>query len=166
LLLNFYLYQKGLFFMGIIGADHTSFSVSDMSKTLPFYRDLLGFEVILERPEVTNNYFRKIVGFTDSVVHSVEMRIPGTNHRLELFEYKHPRGVVQNLTPNNPGSSHIAYYVDDLVPFYEKLKAGGAQFISEPVFMDEGPNRGGYALYMKDPDGIVIELFQKVKPQE
>lgn len=147
--------------MGIIGADHTSYSVSDMARTLHFYRDILGFEVIRERPAVTNAYFRKIVGIPDCVVHAVDLRIPGTTHCLELFEYKHPRGVTQNLKPNNPGSSHIAYYVDDLRPFYAKLKQAGVLFISEPVYLDEGPNLGGWALYMTDPDGIVIELFQK-----
>ena len=147
--------------MGIIGADHTSYTVSDMKRTLAFYRDLLGFEIIHERPAVINNYFRAIVGFPDSVVHAVELRIPGTTHCLELFEYKQPRGTPQNLTPNNPGSSHIAYLVDDLRAMYAKLKAHNVTFISEPVFIDEGPNLGGWSLYMRDPDGIVIELFQR-----
>lgn len=146
--------------MGIIGADHTSYTVSDMSRSLPFYRDLLGFELVHERPAVTADYFRKIIGFPDAVVHAVLLRIPGTTHCLELFEYKQPRGVRQNLTPNNPGSSHIAYYVDDLVAMFLLLKAAGADFISEPIYLDEGPNKGGWALYMRDPDGIVIELFQ------
>ncbi len=150
--------------MGIIGADHTSYTVSDMKRSLAFYRDLLGFEIIHERPEVTNNYFRKIVGFPDSVVHAVFMRIPGTTHCLELFEYKHPRGTPQNLTPNNPGSSHISYLVDDLQAFYPRLRAAGVEFVSEPVYLDEGPNKGGWGLYMKDPDGIIIELFQAAKP--
>ena len=149
--------------MGIIGADHTCFTVIDMQKTLAFYRDLLGFEVVNERPEVTNSYFRKIVGFPDSVVYAVDLKIPGTEHHLELFQYKHPQGTPQNLTPNNPGSSHIAYLVDDLQAFYPKLKAAGVEFISEPIYLDEGPNTGGWGLYIKDPNGIVIELFQAPK---
>jgi catechol 2,3-dioxygenase-like lactoylglutathione lyase family enzyme len=149
--------------MGIIGADHTSYTVSDMKRSLAFYRDILGFEIIHERPEVTSNYFRKIVGFPDGVIHAVYMRIPGTTHCLELFEYKHPRGTPQNLTPNNPGSSHISYLVDDLQAMYPKLRAAGVQFISEPIYLDEGPNKGGWGLYMKDPDGIIIELFQAAR---
>jgi len=144
----------------IIGAYHTCYTVSDMARTLAFYRDLLGFEIINERTAVTSTYFRTIIGFADAVVHAVLMRIPGTEHQLELFQYKHPTGVRQDLTPNNPGSSHIAYHVDDLPALYEKLKAAQVEFISEPVYLDEGPNVGGWALYMKDPDGIIIELFQ------
>jgi lactoylglutathione lyase len=150
--------------MGIIGADHTSYSVRSIEHSLAFYRDLLGFEVIHERPEIKNNYFRKIVGIPDGVIHDAYLRIPGTTHCLELFEYMHPRGTPQNLKPNNPGSSHVAYLVDDLQAFFPKLKAAGVEFISEPVYLDEGPNEGGWALYMKDPDGIVIELFQAARP--
>ncbi len=147
--------------MSIIGADHTSFTVRDMQQSLAFYRDLLGFEMISERPEVTNQYFRDVVGIPDLIAYVSYMRIPGTEHRLELIQYKHPLGTPQDVTPNNPGSSHVAYLVDDLAAMFQKLKAAGATFISEPVALNEGPNKGGAALYMKDPNGIIIELFQR-----
>jgi catechol 2,3-dioxygenase-like lactoylglutathione lyase family enzyme len=154
---------KGSTIMTVVGAHHTCFTVKDMAKSLAFYRDLLGFELEGERPEVTNNYFRAIVGFPDCVVHAAMLKIPGTTHYLELFEYKQPRGTAQDLTPNNPGSSHLAYLVDDLRAMYPRLKDAGVEFISEPIYLDEGPNTGGWALYMKDPNGIVIELFEPAK---
>ncbi|MBZ0290790.1 MAG: VOC family protein, partial [Anaerolineae bacterium] len=72
--------------MAIIGAEHTSYTVRDMAKSLHFYHDLLGFEIIHERPAVTAPYFRAIIGFPDAIVHAVYLRIPGTEHRLELFQ--------------------------------------------------------------------------------
>ncbi len=149
--------------MGIIGAHHTSLTVADTEQSLKFYRDLLGFEVIVERPEVTATYFRTVIGFPDAVVYNAVLRIPGTTHLLELNGYKHPKGTPQNLTPNNPGSSHICYIVDDLQAMYPTLKAAGVKFISEPTLLDSGPNLGGWALYMYDPDGFVIELLQQAK---
>ena len=144
----------------IIGTHHTCYTVSNMKRTLAFYRDLLGFEIYDERPEVRNTYFRTIVGFPDAVVYAVLMKIPGSDHTLELFEYKHPSGIKQDTTPNNTGSSHIAYLVDDLKSVYERLKEEGVEFITPPVYLNEGPSIGGWALYMKDPDGIIIELAQ------
>ena len=146
--------------MTITNAHHTSFSVIDMQESLAFYRDLLGFELVNERPAVTDAYFREIVGIPDAVVYAVLLRIPGTDHMLELLEYLHPRGIAQNLSPNNPGSSHIAYIVDDLLAMVPVLVEAGVEFISEPVALDAGPSSGGWALYMKDPNGIVVELFQ------
>jgi catechol 2,3-dioxygenase-like lactoylglutathione lyase family enzyme len=150
--------------MAVVGAHHTSYTVSDLTRTLPFYRDLLGFEVVLERPEIVLEYWRAVVGFPDAVARDAILKIPGTTHVLELIEYKNPRGIAQNVTPNNPGSSHICYLVDDLQAMYPRLKEAGVEFISKgPIYLDQGPNKGGWSLYMKDPDGIVIELFQKAQ---
>ena len=146
--------------MTIIGAHHTSYTVKDIQVSLAFYRDLLGFEVVNERPQVTNSYFRAIIGYPDAVVYAILMRIPGSDHHLELFQYLQPVGTPQDLEPKNPGSSHIAYKVDDLQAMYPTLKEANVNLISEPIYLDEGPNEGGWALYMRDPDGIVIELFQ------
>lgn len=150
--------------MPIIGAQHTSYTVANTERSIEFYRDILGFELIINRPEVNLEYFRAIIGFPDAVVHNAVFRIPGSDHLLELNGYKHPTGIPQDLTPNNPGSGHICYYVDDLRAMFAQLKEAGAQFISEPVYLDQGPNKGGWALYMKDPDGIVIELLEAAKP--
>jgi len=147
--------------MGVIGAHHTCYTVKEMGRSLAFYKDLLGFEIVHERPAVTSEYFRAIIGFPDAVVHAILLTIPGTDHHLELFQYKHPVGVAQDLTPNNPGSSHIAYAIDDLRALYKTLKEAGVEdFISDPIYLNEGPNKGGWALYLKDPDGIPMELFQ------
>ena len=144
----------------IEGTHHTSYTVSDMNRSLAFYRDLLEFEVFSERPAVTSTYFRTIIGFPDAIVYTVLLRIPGSDHVLELLQYKHPQGVKQDMTPNNPGSSHIAYIVDDLQSIYKRLREAEIEFVTPPVYLDEGPNKGGWALYMKDPDGIIVELCQ------
>jgi catechol 2,3-dioxygenase-like lactoylglutathione lyase family enzyme len=149
--------------MKIIGAEHTSFTVSNLERSLAFYHDLLGFEILHLRPQITNKYFRDIVGFPDGLIKGAFLAIPGTEHRLELFEYVHPRGTPLDTHNNNPGSAHIALLVDDLVPMYEELKAKGVPFRSPPIYLDEGPNVGGWSVYMLDPDGITIELFQAAK---
>ncbi len=146
--------------MKIIGADHTSFTVANLARSLEFYVGLLGFSVICIRPEITQTYFRRVVGFPDAVVKGADLAIPGTDHRLELFEYVQPRGTPANVEVNHPGSAHIAYLVDDLPALYAHLKASGAHFRSAPIALDEGPNAGGVAVYLLDPDGITIELFQ------
>ena len=152
--------------MSIIGADHTSYTVRDLESARIFYCDLLGFEVVHARPRITNRYFRKIIGIPDAVVRDLYLRIPGSSHRLELFVYEHPEGVAQDTRPNNPGSSHIAYLVEDLRALHARLREQQVveiEFISEPVYLDEGPNRGGWALYLRDPNGILIELFEQAR---
>jgi catechol 2,3-dioxygenase-like lactoylglutathione lyase family enzyme len=148
--------------MKIIGADHTSYTVSNLERSLEFYVDLLGFEVLWQR-EITNQYFRDIVGFPDGVVKAAHLRIPGSTHKLELFEYVVPAGSPADVRTNNPGSSHMAFLVEDLSAAYEALKAKGVQFRSPPTAIDAGANKGAYSLYMLDPDGISVELLQPPK---
>lgn len=148
--------------MRVAGADHTSFTVSNLDRSLEFYINLLGCELVGRR-DITNQYFRDIVGFPDCVVRAAWLRIPGSDHKLELFEYVKPRGIVADTRTNNPGSSHIAFYVNDLHAAYEELKSKCAQFRSRPIYIDAGASNGGHALYLLDPDGITVELYQPAK---
>ena len=148
--------------MRITGADHTSFTVSNLDRSLEFYVGLLGCELLWKR-DITSQYFRDIVGFPDCVVRGAYLRIPGSDHRLELFEYVKPRGVAADTRTNNPGSSHLAFLVDDLPAAYDELRAKGVRFRSPPVYIDTGASQGGYALYMLDPDGITVELYHPPK---
>ncbi|MCS7059547.1 MAG: VOC family protein [Anaerolineae bacterium] len=145
--------------MNITGADHTSFSVSNLERSLSFYTNVLGFKLLWQR-EITNQYFRDIVGIPDCVVKAAHLAIPNSSHKLELFEYAAPRGTPAVPKVNQPGSAHLSLYVDDLPAAYEELRAKGVQFRSPPIEIDAGANKGGWALYLLDPDGIPVELFQ------
>ena len=50
--------------------------------------------------------------------------------------------------------------VSDLDRIYSELQNEGITFISGPVAVDTGANAGGAGLYLRDPDGITMELFQ------
>ena len=145
--------------MHILGADHTSFAVASLERSLAFYHGLLGLELLWQR-DVTSDYFRRIVGFPNAVARGAQLRIPGTTHKLELFEYVIPLGLPADVLPNNPGSAHLALRVADLPAAYAELQAQGVEFRSPPVQIDSGPNRGAYAVYLLDPDGITVELIQ------
>lgn len=149
--------------MKITGADHTSYTVANLERSLAFYVGLLGFELLWQRVN-SEQYLRDVVGFPDCVIKQAHLRIPGTTHKLELFEYVTPPGTQIDLRTNNPGSSHISLLVENLAEAYEELKAKGVRFRSLPVLIDSGPYKGGSDVYMLDPDGITIELSQPGKP--
>lgn len=145
--------------MEIQGVHHTSYTISDLERSLEFYVGLLGCELLWRR-EIGERYFSEIVGFPGSRVKAAHLRIPGSSHVIELFEYLQPRGEPADVRTNNPGSSHLSLLVDDLASAYRSLKTKGVRFRSPPVPIDAGVNVAGYALYMLDPDGITVELFQ------
>ena len=145
--------------MRITGADHTSYTISNLERSLAFYVGILGCEILWQR-EITSKYFGEIVGLADCIVNAAHLRIPGSEHRIELFEYVQPAGSPADVRTNNVGSSHISFFVDDLNAAYEDLKEKGVRFRSPPIEITSGPNKGGWGIYLLDPDGITIELYQ------
>jgi len=139
---------------------HTCYTVSSLDRSLAFYRDLLGCEVLATQ-EKQGGYLAAIVGYPDAHVRMAHLRVPGGDHVIELFEYLAPQSGRADVEPRNVGASHLCFVVDDLPALYEQLRGRGVDsFVSAPVEVDTGINAGGYALYLRDPDGITVELFQ------
>ena len=140
---------------------HTGYTVGDLDRSLHFYRDLLGLEVVATQ-EKQGGYLAAIVGYPDAHVRMAHLRVPGADHVLELFEYLAPVGdPVPRVEPKNVGCAHLCLVTDDLLAIYERLREAGIDdFISAPVEVDTGINTGGLALYLRDPDGIPVEMFQ------
>jgi hypothetical protein len=44
---------------------------------------------------------------------------------------------------------------------YGRLREEGIEFFSPPVAVDSGENSGAAAVYLRDPDGVILELFQQ-----
>ena len=146
--------------MGSRRIHHTGYTVSNLDRSVAFYRDLLGCEVLATQ-EKEGGYLAAIVGYPDAHVRMAHLRVPGDEHVIELFEYVAPAGDRANVEPRNIGASHLCFIVADLPAFYDSLlERGVTSFVSPPVEVDTGINRGGQALYLRDPDGITVELFQ------
>lgn len=140
---------------------HTGYTVSDLDRSLAFYEGQLGLEVLATQ-EKQGGYLAAIVGYPDAHVRMAHLRVPGADHVIELFEYLAPAGARPGrLEPRDVGVSHVCIVVDDLPAVYERLVGAGVDsFVSPPVEVDTGINTGGMALYLRDPDGIPVEIFQ------
>jgi catechol 2,3-dioxygenase-like lactoylglutathione lyase family enzyme len=146
--------------MGASRLHHTGLTVADLDRSVAFYHDLLGCEVLATQ-EKEGGYLAAIVGYPDAHVRMAHLRVPGSEHVIELFQYLSPPGDRADVEPRNVGASHLCFIVDDLEALYDSLLGRGVRsFVSRPVEVDTGINRGGLALYLRDPDGITVELFQ------
>jgi catechol 2,3-dioxygenase-like lactoylglutathione lyase family enzyme len=140
-------------------AFHTAFTVSDMKRSLPFYRDLLGLKVVRDKVR-RGKVFEQLTGFPGAALRVVVLEDGESGHLLELIEYLHPKGKRHRLRLCDAGATHISYYVDDLDEAYERLKAKGVRFHSPPITIRRGGRTVGKALYLYDPDGNIVELFE------
>jgi lactoylglutathione lyase len=143
----------------ITKAHHTGLQVADLARSLAFYRDILGFEIVFAwNPQA--DYIRELVGYPDADIHAAILRLPGSDVFLELLEYRNVERAPVDTRTANPGTAHIAFFVDDLDTLFAELTKRGVRSVSAPVTPTIGPNEGGRAVYLIDPDGIRVELIQ------
>src|SRR5690606_24310863 len=105
----------------------------------------------------------ELVGYPTVDMHAAILRVPGTEVFLELLEYRNIPEKTVDMSNGNIGNGHIAFTVDDCEAFYEQLTKAGVKSVSPPVTPTIGPNKGGRAVYMIDPDGFRVELIQTAR---
>jgi len=137
--------------------NHTSFTVSDVERSLKFYTELLGMEMIsiADRPQ---DFCEKVSGIPGARMRIAYVR--GADYNLELIQYLSPPGKKLDTTTNNVGSAHLCFVVDNLMEMYRDLSARGVHFRGQPVSVPAGPNKGGLVVYLTDPDGNNLEFVE------
>ena len=149
----------------ITGFLHFAYSCADADRSIAFYRDNFGMELVADRVVPGGGYVEAVTGIAGAQVRIVHLRGYGVN--LELLEYEQPRGETRAREPNHAGSAHMAFVVDDCDAVCAQLTARGVPVRSaggRPQTVTGGPNDGGKCVYLEDPDGTPVELVQLVRP--
>jgi catechol 2,3-dioxygenase-like lactoylglutathione lyase family enzyme len=142
---------------------HTGLTVSNLERALAFWGEALGAQIVMQQ-EKQGGYFEAIVGEHGVDVRTAHVAFGGEGHRIELFEYRSPRGGRVVPRPADVGFAHVCVACDDLEATLARLVAAGGEPFSAPVEVDTGANAGGRAVYVRDPDGHTIELFTPPAP--
>ena len=137
---------------------HMSFTVSNLERSIEFYRDVLGLSLWFPM-EYRGGTLAAITGMPDVHMKGAFMRLG--DFRLELWQYLHPEGMKIAPRTCDVGSAHIAFLVDDIQEVYRNLLAKGVRFRSEPQLGTEpGPGKDTWSLYFEDPSGNTLELIE------
>lgn len=144
----------------IVGADHTGITVSNLERSLAFWRDTLGFEYSHSAHQ-TGERVEQITGVKGSELKLAVVKSP-SGHKIELLEYLAPANRKQqnDSRPCDLGHVHVALVVDDLAAILETMSASGWKAAGKPQALTVGPNAGKRVVYVRDPDGTTIELMQ------
>ena len=116
---------------------HTRFRVSDMDKSIYFYQDVLGMEVIEQKNSPRGSKL-------------VFLKFPDMDCELELCSFPDSGSVhvPEDLV-------HLAFEVDDLEVCIEKLNAAGVPITEGPLETSNGTK----FIFTEDPDKYEIELM-------
>jgi catechol 2,3-dioxygenase-like lactoylglutathione lyase family enzyme len=145
----------------VIAADHTGITVSNLERSLAFWRDMLGFE-LSHTAHQTGKMAEQITGVQGAEIKLAVVKMSG-GHKVELLEYLAPpdRKKHVDLRACDVGHVHVALIVDDLDAILEKITACGWQAAGKPQTLTSGPNAGKRVIYVRDPDGATIEFMQQ-----
>jgi len=146
--------------MGVERFSHVGICVSDMDRSLRFYRDHLGF--------------REQYGYNIGPEFGVLMELEGVvgksyflerdGVRIELLTYDRPpaTGSGERRAMNELGVTHFGVRVSDLVGMVKDLRAAGVTVVesSRLTIEGEGDEESREWVFVTDPDGVRIELIQ------
>ncbi|MDA0750728.1 MAG: VOC family protein [Verrucomicrobia bacterium] len=120
--------------------DHTRYRVSDLEKSVDFYKKVLGLEEVRRHKSPRGSEL-------------AFLKAPESEELIELcyFPNSGKVEVQEDLT-------HLAFIVDSLEAFGEHIKSIGVEFSDGPTMKPDGS--GGFA-FIDAPEGYEIELIQR-----
>lgn len=141
----------------IIGFNHTSFTVVDMDRSVRFWTAALGFEArsVSPRHGAWQSQVTGVAGAELMVAH-----LYGHGAHIEFIQYLSGVGRTDAPAPNNASAAHVCFDVTDIETTWSALLAAGAVPQGSIARVDNGPVQGLKAGYLRDPNGIVIELVE------
>lgn len=151
--------------MAVLGISHVAVGVSDMDRSLVFYRDIIGLRVTLDTIEGAFNgdpdgprrravYLRTEDGPSAFFV--------VLDQQIDREPFGAPPRILQL------GTHHFSFWVDDLEDRFERLVAEGFRAVLAPTAADAAaygePAGSGRVLtaIVKDPDGNPVQLDQRL----
>jgi catechol 2,3-dioxygenase-like lactoylglutathione lyase family enzyme len=138
--------------------DHTSFTVADIERAVVFWRDVMGFAVAdLSLRE--GDWLGAVVGVSGARCRIAHLH--GHGAHLEFIQYLTPAGDDVTGPPNRPGTAHLAFLVEDIEALAARMLEAGASKQGRIARCTSGPATGCLAVYLKDPNGIIVELVER-----
>jgi glyoxylase I family protein len=135
------------------GFSHVCINVSDMERSLAFYRDLLGLRVIFD-VQLGGEGLEAVTGEGGARGRMVGCLVPGSRVTIELLSFGHRAPGERRRAAAGPGYSNVALTVGDLSAARAALEARGAR--PQPA-VEVG---GVRMFFLADPDGTPIEFIE------
>lgn len=142
---------------------HVGITVSDMKKSIEFYRDVLGLTYvgsITMEGAATDLLFNRehCVADVAYLNGSDQLLAPP----IELIQFVSGNVSREPSSLHKTSISEICFRVEDMDAVYQELKSKNVEFLSPPQFFDFSQQGFGKskAVYLKDPDGIILEFMQ------
>lgn len=120
---------------------HTMLRVRDLDKSIQFYQDVLGMQLLRRKDYPEGKFTLAFLGYGDES----DTAVIELTHNWDTKDYDMGNAF-----------GHIAIEVADLYKMCDEVKQKGGQVVREPGPMKHGTT---HLAFVKDPDGYMIELL-------
>jgi catechol 2,3-dioxygenase-like lactoylglutathione lyase family enzyme len=138
-----------------------TFIVGDVTATLEFYRDRLGFQPA-SPPAALGPAVLSLQGApTATGSMSAGVRPPGAAATWRMYDFRNVERARLGGRLQDPGTPAISFLVDNVQELLAKLKVAGVAvetLEARPVNVD-----GRLRVFVRDPNGLLIELVEDVR---
>ena len=139
---------------------HTNIIAIDWKKLSQFYIDVFSCEVLPPQRKQSGDWLSKGTGVPSAELEGVHLLLPGYDRSgptLEIYQYA--KVIDQKfIQANQRGLGHLAFEVENVKEVADKIIAHGGQYNGEITrkYID-GVGEITF-VYMRDPEGNLIEL--------
>ncbi len=146
--------------MDATGISHIAVCVRDLDKSLAFYRDILGMEVVFDQVQDTSTGgLPHVYQHARQTRRTVHLRFGQDNNNPRLVVTSHPSEDPDGnpIKLDQVGLSHYSFSVPDTKALMAELTAKGVQLAGP---MDGFTNAQGEvsSIFVYDPDGILVQF--------
>ena len=120
---------------------HTRYRVTDLDKTIAFYRDVIGLEEVDRKTSPRGSKL-------------VFLKAPQSEELIEICEFPASGPVIVG-----PDLTHLAFEVDDLDAFARHAAAKGSPLSDGPT----PTSNGSIIAFVDAPEGYEVEIIQRPK---
>ncbi len=140
---------------------HTNIIARDWKKLAQFYIDVFGCEPVPPERDHNGAWIDRVTGIKDVRIRGMHLRLPGYEDgpTLEIFSYNKQSDSNEPPAVNRPGLAHIAFLVEDVPYYYNKLLENGGGKLGEIVKKEIEGAGLLTVVYARDPEGNIIEIL-------
>ena len=143
--------------MAVKRLTHLGICVSDLERSVAFYRDGLGFRE-LGRLDVAGEEASRLLGIACVKLEAVYLERDGTRIELLFYPERTEPAAPEPVAMNRPGFTHLSFRVDELDAAADAIVACGGRVLAETRV--DNPRFQAKAVFASDPDGTRIELVE------
>ena len=139
---------------------HTNIITDNWQRLAQFYITVFDCKPHGPVRDLKGKWLSKGTGVQNAAITGIHLLLPGYGENaptLEIFQY--PTNIERpDVVANRKGFGHIAFKVDDVEAYTQKVLDNGGNMIGEIVHGNvEGAGEISF-VYVADPDGNIIEL--------